>query len=182
MLTNATSAKQKGAFESLSVEEWCAIQTRPRHERVVTRTLENAGIETFLPVFSQLRTWSDRRKLIDFPLFPGYIFARSNWSIDARIRVFQTVGVVGFVGPCREATPIPIEQIDAVRSLMQARADYCPHPYLTVGQKVRIRSGALQGLQGILVRVANDHSLVVSVDLIHRSVAIRIDGYEVDGL
>jgi transcription termination/antitermination protein NusG len=182
MNTSAHIGSKSGSFESMPVAEWYAVRTRPRHEKVVTHSLETAGIETFLPLCPQVRTWSDRRKVVDFPLFPGYIFARTTWSMQARVRIFQTNGVIGFVGPRKEATPIPVQQIDAVRSLVRAQAECRPHSYLAVGQRVRIQNGALQGLQGILVRVASDHSLVVSVDLINRSVAIRLDGYEVEGL
>ena len=182
MRTDSIVATTSGSHESLLVAEWYALQTRPRHEKVVKYSLESSGIETFLPVCPQIRSWSDRKKVVEFPLFPGYIFARTNWSMQARARVFQTNGVIAFVGPRKEATPIPEQQIDAVRSLIGSQAECRPHPYLSVGQRVRIRSGALQGLEGILVRVAGDHSLVVSVDLIHRSVAFRLDGYELEGL
>jgi transcriptional antiterminator NusG len=162
--------------------EWFAVRTRPRHEKVAANQLEKVGIETFLPLCAQVRSWSDRRKIIDFPLFPGYAFVRIAKSTQARSRVFNVSGVIGFVGPNHQATPIPAEQIQAVRSLMMANVDCRPHPYLQIGQRVRIQNGALQGLEGILVRIASDHSLVVSVDLIQRSVAIRIEGYEVDRL
>ena len=168
--------------EPLLAAEWCAIRTRSRHEKVVKYALESAGIEAFLPLCTQVRTWSDRRKVVEFPLFPNYIFARTAWSVQARVRVFQTNGVIAFVGPRKEATPIPDQQIDAVRSLTALAVECSPHPYLTVGQRVRIRNGALQGLEGILVRVAGNHSLVVSVDMIHRSIAFRLDGYELEGL
>jgi len=173
---------KSASFEALPAEDWCAIQTRPRHERVVIQHLEDAGFATFLPLYSQMRSWSDRKKRVEFPLFPSYVFARTSWSTQARVRVFQTSGVIGFVGPRKEVTPIPIEQIDAIRLMMRTQAEYQPHPYLNMGQRVRIRTGALQGLEGILVSVSSDHKLVVSVDLIHRSVAIRLDGYEVEGL
>jgi transcription antitermination factor NusG len=182
MRTDALAPTNTGSPQSLLVAEWYALQTRPRHEKVVKYSLESSGIETFLPVCPQIRSWSDRRKVVEFPLFPGYIFARTAWSMQARVRVFQTNGVIAFVGPRKEATPIPEQQIDAVRSLIGSQAECRPHPYLTVGQRVRIRNGALQGLEGILVRVAGDHTLVVSVDLIHRSVAFRLDGYELEGL
>jgi transcriptional antiterminator NusG len=182
MSSEPLAASDPQSRESALVAEWCALQTRPRHEKVVKYSLETAGIATFLPVSSQVRLWSDRRKIVEFPLFPGYIFAHTTWSLPARVRVFQTSGVVGFVGPRKEATPIPVQQIDAVRSLIGSQAECRPYPYLTVGQRVRIRNGVLQGLEGILVRVAGDDSLVVSVDLIHRSVAFRLDGYEVEGL
>ncbi len=140
------------------------------------------GVEAFLPLSAQVRSWSDRRKVIDFPLFPGYVFVRTSRSTRDRVRVFQARGVIGFVGPQNEATSIPAQQIEAIRSLIQAKIDYHPHSYLNIGQRVRIQNGALQGLEGILIRVASDHSLVVSVDLIHRSVVIRLEGYEVDCL
>jgi len=181
---NPTSyiASKAVPFHPTVTEEWYAIQTRPRHEKKVANALQAAGIESFLPMCPQVRSWSDRQKVVEFPLFPGYMFARTPWSAQARVRIIQTNGVVGFVGPHKEATPIPVQQIEAVRCLMKARLECLPHPYLTVGQRVQIKNGALQGLQGILVRIASDHSLVVSVDLIHRSVAIRLNGYEVDSL
>jgi transcription termination/antitermination protein NusG len=162
--------------------EWFAVRTRPRHEKVVATQLETSGIETFLPLSTQVRTWSDRRKTVDFPLFPGYVFVRTQRATQARVRVFQSRGVVGFVGPNNQATAIPAQQIEAVRYLLQAHIDCRAHPFLSVGQRVRIQNGALQGLEGILVRIASDNTLVVSVDLIHRSVAIRLEGYEVESL
>lgn len=179
----STSAETKSAlFEPTGAGDWCAIQTRPRYERTVTRRLEDAGIATFLPLYSQVRAWSDRQKRVDFPLFPGYVFARTFWTTQARVRVFQTNGVLCFVGPRKEATPIPAQQIEAIRLMMRAQSEYQPHPFLNVGQRVRIRTGSLEGLEGVLVRVSTDCKLVVSVDLIHRSVALCLDGYEVEGL
>ena len=86
------------------------------------------------------------------------------------------------MGPRKEATPIPAQQIEAIRLMMRAQSEYQPHPFLNVGQRVRIRTGSLEGLEGVLVRVSTDCKLVVSVDLIHRSVALCLDGYEVEGL
>jgi transcription termination/antitermination protein NusG len=178
----APTTSQPTFLETASTPEWYAVQTRPRHEKVVKHSLETNSIETFLPLSSQVSSWTDRRKIVEIPLFPGYIFARMTWSMQSRVRVFQTRGVVGFVGPRKEATPIPAQQIETVRNLIQARAECRQHPYLSVGQRVRIKDGALHGLQGILVRIASDCSLIVSVDLIHRSVAVRLDGYEVESL
>ena len=120
--------------------------------------------------------------MIEFPLFPGYIFVLTAWSSLARLRVFESSGALGFVGPRKHATPIPAEQIEVVRSVIRARVECRPHRYLMAGQRVRIRDGALQGLQGILVSVSNDNALVVSVDLIRRSVAVQLKGYEVEAL
>ena len=162
--------------------EWFAVQTRPRHEKVVASHLQTSGVEAFLPLCPEVRTWSDRRKVVEFPLFPGYVFVLTAWFSPARVQVLESSGALGFVGPRNRATPIPAEQIEAVRCLIQAKAGYRPHHYLSAGQRVRIRDGALQGLQGILVSVSNDHSLVISVDLIHRSVAVQLKGYEVEPL
>lgn len=182
MHTNYQESAELGFLGSLLPLEWFAIRTRPRHEKVVTKQLETSGIETFLPLCSQVRSWSDRRKVLELPLFPGYVFVRTAPTSRSRVRVFQARGVIGFVGPNNEATPIPAQQMEAVRSLMHSRIDCRPHPFLNVGQRVRIQNGALQGLEGILIRVATDDSLIVSVDLIHRSVSIRLEGYEVEGL
>jgi transcription antitermination factor NusG len=180
MLSSKAAETESMLFEPLGAGDWCAIQTRPRHEKAVTQRLTDAGIATFLPLYSQVRTWSDRHKRVEFPLFPGYVFARSFWTTQARVRVFQTSGVVCFVGPRKEATPIPAQQIDAIRLMMRSRSEYRLHPYLDIGQRVRIRTGSLEGLEGILVRASTDCTLVVSVDLIHRSVALCLDGYEVE--
>src|ERR1700676_429962 len=172
MHTNPQENIETGLHSALLPNEWFAIRTRPRHEKVVTSQLEMSGIESFLPLCSQVRSWSDRRKIVDFPLFPGYVFVRTSRTTHSRVRVFQARGVLGFVGPNNQATPIPAQQIEAVRSLLQSQIECRPHPYLSIGQRVRIQNGALQGMEGILVRNASDHTLVVSVDLIHRSVAI----------
>lgn len=159
---------------------WYAVQIRPRHEKAAANHLRVFGIETFLPLCPQIRSWSDRKKIVEFPLFPGYLFVAIPWFSQARVRVFEASGAIGFVGPRNQATPIPPDQIEALRSLTRARAEYSPHHYVNVGQRVRIRDGALRGLQGILVSISNDQSLIVSVDLIRRSVAIHLKGYEVE--
>jgi transcription antitermination factor NusG len=173
---------ESGVVGPLSQLEWFAVRTRPRHEKVVSQQFETIGLEAFLPVCGQVRNWSDRRKVVEFPIFPGYVFVRTSHAPQARVLVFKARGVLGFVGPNNQPAAIPAEQIEAVRSLTHAQVRCYPHPYLTIGQRVRIRNGSLQGLEGILIRVANDHSLIVSVDLVHRSVAIRLEGYEVSSL
>jgi transcription antitermination factor NusG len=126
-----------------------------------------------------VRYWSDRKKEVEFPLFSGYLFVRIPNASHSRLLVFQARGVLGFVGPNNKAASIPAQQIGAIRTLLAAQVELRPHPYLNVGQRIRIRNGALQGLEGVLVRVASDRSLIVSVDLIHKSVAIRLEGYDV---
>lgn len=176
--------RTSNGFESLAKmivsSEWYAIQTFPRHEKSVTKQFERSGIETLLPLCKQVHRWSDRRKVVHLPLFPCYLFARLSDPNRERVRLLRTTGVVGFVGNGREALSIPQAQIQHVRTLVTSSADYDPFPYLRAGQRVRIRDGALQGLEGILMRAPEGHSVVLSVDLIQRSVAVRIEGYNLE--
>jgi transcriptional antiterminator NusG len=159
---------------------WYAVRTRSRHEKLVARQLENQGIESFLPVVTQLRTWSDRRKQVEAPLFSGYAFLRMIHSSDDRVRVLRTQGVVSLVGVHGSGTPIPDHQIDDIKTLVSSRIPYEEHTFLRVGQRVRVRGGALDGIQGILVAENGDRSLVISVEPIQRSLCVRVAGYEVE--
>jgi transcription antitermination factor NusG len=159
---------------------WYAVQTRSRHEKMVVRQLERQGFSTFLPLTSQLRQWSDRRKLVDLPLFPGYAFLRMVYQPEQRLRVLGTEGIVSFVGIHGQGMPIPDRQIEHIQTLLANKVPLESYPFLKVGQRVRIRSGSLNGTEGILVGQASDRMLVISVELIQRSVSIRLQGYEVE--
>ena len=161
--------------------EWFAIQTRSRHEKCVDTQLEGQGLRTFLPVVAQLRRWSDRRKTIEVPLFPGYIFVRVVGCVEDRIRVLQVRGVVCFVGSRSEGTPIPEAQIADIRNIVN-KATCRSYPFLKVGQRVRIRGGCLDGIEGIYVTQSNSRILVVSIPLIQRSLAVQIDGFDIEPL
>ena len=161
---------------------WYAVQTRSRHERVVAAQLQEQGVSTFLPMITHIRRWSDRRKLVEFPLFSGYIFVHATVSPQIRRIVLFTRGVAGFIAMRGEPLPIPDEQIDTVRNLL-AKNVYCAaHPFLKVGQRIRIRGGSLDGLEGILVAHNGDRKLVISVNPIERSFSIRLEGYDVEVL
>lgn len=166
----------------VSQASWYAVRTRSRHEKLVARQLENQGIESFLPVVMQTRSWSDRRKQIETPLFSGYAFLRMIHSPDDRVRVLRTQGVVSFVGVQGTGTPIPDHQIEDIKTLVASRISYEERPFLRVGQRVRVRGGALDGMQGILVAENGDHSLVISVEPIQRSLYVRVAGYEVEAV
>lgn len=166
----------------LSQARWYAVRTRSRHEKLVARQLENQGIESFLPVVTQTRNWSDRRKQIEMPLFSGYAFLRMIHSPDDRVRVLRTQGVVGFVGVQGTGTPIPDHQIEYIKTLVASRIPYEERPFLHVGQRVRVRGGALDGVQGILVAENGDRSLVISVEPIQRSLYVRVAGYDVEAV
>lgn len=159
---------------------WYAIRTRSRHEKLVDRQLKERGLISFLPLVPQARRWSDRRKLVHFPLFPGYSFVQIAAVPEQRIQVLKVNGVVGFVGGGGQGSPIPEVELESLRSLIAARAPFTTHPFVQIGQRVRIRGGALDGVQGILQSENGDGSLVVSIAAIQRSLALRVQGYEIE--
>jgi transcription antitermination factor NusG len=161
-------------------QNWYALLTRARHEKVVAQRLRDIGVTSFLPVVTELRKWSDRKKLVEFPLFSCYVFAKLHPTNEGRLKALRIDGVYSLVGTRGEGTPIPEEQIDAIRRIAEERLAWQSHPFLKIGQRVRIRSGALDGVEGILVARSGESTLVVSVDAIQRSLAVRIDGYSVE--
>jgi transcription antitermination factor NusG len=161
---------------------WFAVRTRSRHEKLVTKQLQSQGIEAFLPVVSQLRNWSDRRKQVETPIFSGYAFLRLIHSPEERVRVLRTQGVVSFVGVQGTGTPIPDHQIEGIKKLVASKTPYEERAYLRVGQRVRVRGGALDGMQGILVAENGDRSLVISVEPLQRSLYVRVAGYDVEAV
>jgi transcription antitermination factor NusG len=165
--------------ESLAAVDWYAIQTRSRHEKMVARQLEGQGIIGFLPVVSKMQRWSDRQKMVELPLFPGYVFVRVTKTPEDRVRVLKISGVVSFVGAHGQAIPIPESQIDAVRAVAEGDVLFTPREYLKVGQRVRVRGGSLDGVEGILVAQNGSRNLVISVEPMQRSLSIKIDGYDV---
>lgn len=160
-----------------SSAQWYAIQTRYRFERKVTAQLRCCGLETFLPLLKEMHRWSDRRKLVDTPLFPGYTFARLDSSALNQKEFLRTGGVIGLITFGGEATAVPSRQIDDLRKLLAQDVPFALHPFLKTGQRVRIRGGCLDGLEGVL-QEAGQKNLVISIDAIQRALAIRIEGYE----
>jgi len=161
-------------------ERWFAVHTRARHEKMVARELRSHGVTTFLPLVTEVHYWSDRRKTVESPLFSCYTFVRLAPGNDQRLRVLVVDGVLRFVGDHGLGTPIPDEQIEAVRVLVDERLPLCTHPFLKIGQRVRVRSGALAGIEGILASRAGERTLVISLDAIQRSLSVRIQGYDVE--
>lgn len=166
--------------ESVRNDRWYAFRTRSRHEKKVHQQLEDVGLQTFLPLAAEVRQWSDRRRTIEVPLFPGYGFVRIDYASRDRFRVLNVHGIVSFVGPNGTGTPIPDHQIHDLRRLQRHKLPCQPHPYLEVGRRVRIRGGALDGVEGVLSEHREDRSLVISLEPIQRSVSIRIEGYDLE--
>lgn len=160
--------------------QWYAIRTRSRHEKVVAEQLERQEIENFLPLVKRSRKWSDRTKEVELPLFSGYNFVRIALGSPDRLRVLKTHGVAGFVGPNGGGTAIPESQIQDIRTLLASKVPFEEQPFLRVGQRVRIRGGALDGVEGILSAQNDDRSLVISLEPIQRSLSVRIQGYAVE--
>lgn len=162
--------------------QWYAVHTRSQHEKAVVNQLERRGIETFLPLISEVHRWSDRRKIVQLPLFSCYTFVHMRLLPELWYTVMQTNGVLRFVGACGEGIPIPESQIENLRALLSSDVPYTLCPFLQVGQRVRIRGGTLDGIEGLLIACNRDHTLVISVEPIQRSVAVRIDQYQVEAI
>lgn len=163
-------------------QHWFAIQTRSRHEKKATDELQRRGVEVFLPLVTKTRRWSDRTKRIDFPLFSGYAFVNIVPEPRSRVQVLSANGVVRFVGPTAIGTPIPPEEIESLRTALANDIALRPMPFVKLGQKVRIRSGVLAGMEGILTGARGDRQLIVSISTINKSVSLSIEGYEIDAL
>lgn len=159
---------------------WYAVHTVARHEKRVAAQFEEKHVCTFLPLIAQIHKWSDRRVKVEVPMFSCYTFVRIVRTVEERLKVLQTPGVLGFVGSERQGTPIPEEQIESLRTAINGKIPCFPHDFINAGRRVRIRGGSLDGIEGILVRQGGDQSLVLSVELLQRSVAIRVEGYDVE--
>jgi len=167
-------------WSSAEQARWYALHTRARHEKTVERRLREQGMETFLPVAHEVHRWSDRKKKVEVPLFNCYVFVRCTLSAEDRTRVYQVDSVHGFVGVRGAGMPIPDEQIESIRAVLAQSAPWRSHPFLKVGQRVRVRGGALDGVEGVFLSENGDHSLIISVEAIQRSMAVRIDGYDIE--
>jgi transcription antitermination factor NusG len=164
-----------------AVEEpqWYAVRTRSRHEKVVAKQLDNLGVENFLPLVSQLHRWANGPRQVELPLFPGYTFVRLVYTPDRRVRVLQTHGVVDFVGTHGRGSPIPDKQIQDVKTLLNNKVPFKNLLSLQVGQKVRVRGGSIDGVEGVLVARRGQRRLVIFIEPIQRSLSIDLEGYDV---
>lgn len=160
--------------------QWFAIQTRSRHEKKVAADIRERGISIFLPLYSSVHRWSDRRKTVQLPLFPGYVFVQTVYTPENRIAVLRVPGVAYFVGEQGRGTPIPEKQIEDIRTILEKDIPFEVYPFIKVGQRVRIRGGSLDGLEGTLMAKNADQSLAVSIELIQKAVVVRVTGYDLE--
>jgi transcription antitermination factor NusG len=166
--------------EDYYIPRWYAAYTCPRHEKYVTRQAQERELDCFLPVYHSLRRWKDRRKEIELALFPGYVFVHI--PLKDRLRVLQIPGVVHLVSFNGMPAALPDTDIEGLRAGLEKQVCVLPHPYLKVGRKVLVRSGPMRGMQGILTRKKDRVRLVVSLELIMRSVAVEVDAADVEPL
>lgn len=152
---------------------WYAVYTRARHEKMVGRHFEERGITHFLPLYLSIHQWNKRASEVSLPLFPGYVFVRTSWH-DRR-QPLEVPGVVHFVGPAKSPTEIPEKELNVLQSAVMSERTIEPHPYLALGKRVRVASGPMAGLVGVIKRTAGRRRIVISVDMIMRSVSVELD-------
>lgn len=162
-----------------SATPWFALYTRSRFEKHVANQLERKCVPVFLPVREEVHRWQDRYQKVEMPMFRGYLFAQFSPDSLERISVLRTTGVVRIVGFGSEYSEVPCEQIEMLRRLAAERTALHPHRYLRVGQRVKVATGSLAGMEGILVRIRKQDRLVIAVDAIRQAVAVELAGYEV---
>jgi transcription antitermination factor NusG len=171
MMTNLSPAHSPSSQQD--PRKWFAVVTTPQHEKAALRHLDFVGIETFLPTYLSFRTWKNRQKVtVELPLFPTYLFVHIDQ--EDRSRVLRTPGVRQLVGNSREPLCLPDREVEFLRTnILQQKAQ--PYSGLVVGQRVRINSGPMQGVEGCLVRKSNEWRFVLTVQLIHHHVAVEVD-------
>ena len=158
--------------------QWFAAYTASRHEKRVSVQLNERAVESFLPLYRSVNKWKNRtRAMLELPLFPSYVFVRI--PPNRRASVLQVPGVLALVGSTREAWPLPDAEIEALRAGLDRRKPE-PHPYLVVGDRVRITSGALAGMEGILVQKRNGPRVVLTLDRIMKSISVEVGFQEVE--
>jgi transcription antitermination factor NusG len=163
-----------------SCSEWWALYTRHQHEKIIAESLSTKGFEVFLPLYESVRRWKDRKKILALPLFPCYVFVRA--SLPRKLQVVTTPGIHMILHRGEQISPIPEDEIQAIRRAVEGNCRIEPHPFLKCGDRVRVKRGAMEGVEGVLVRKKNLCRLILSVDMLARSVAVEIDGEDVEAM
>jgi transcription antitermination factor NusG len=163
------------AFEE---PHWYVAHTSANHEKRVTQQLQERSVENFLPLYDSVRRWKDRRMKLQLPLFPSYVFVRL--PLRERLKVLQVPGVARLISFNGQPAALPDKEIEALRASLAAQLRTEPHPYLTVGRRVRFKSGPLEGVEGILIRKKNACRVVLSLDLIMKSASVEVDASDLE--
>ena len=159
---------------------WYAIYARHQHEKTVAQILTIKGFEVLLPLYQSVRRWKDRTKTLSLPLFPCYVFLKG--GLERRLDILTTPGIYALVSSAGQPSAIPSVEIEAIRLAVESRASLEPHPFLKCGDSVRVKSGPLAGIQGILVRKKNVYRLILSVEMLGQAAAVEVDAPLVERL
>src|SRR6266446_4390202 len=172
-----TSVVPEPCLSVASLElSWFAVYTCANHEKRVANQLRERCVEYFLPLYESERRWKDRRVKLQTPLFPSYVFVRI--ALSDRLRILQTPGIVHLVSFSGHPAPLPQEDIQAIQDCLSHGLQVEPHPYLRVGRRMQVKSGPLQGLEGVIVRRKNRSRFILSFDLLERAVAIEMNAID----
>lgn len=174
--TESVIERQRESTES----NWYALYTCARHEKQVAEQIERRSMTCFLPLYRSVRRWKDRRKELEVALFPGYVFVRM--ALENRLRVLQLPGVVRLVSFNGQPAVLPASEMEALQARLSSAVGVEPHPYLKAGRRVRVRQGAMEGLEGIIVRRKDRCRVVFSIDLIQRSVSVEVDESDLEAV
>jgi transcription antitermination factor NusG len=159
---------------------WYAVSTRSRQEKTAASMLENLEVGHFLPLIEEERQWSDRKQKVTLPLFPGYLFVQIARSNELQLRVLKVPGIVNFIGNQGGPLAIPESEIESIRTALVHGYRCSPHPFLKAGDRVRVVRGALAGIEGTLIRCGVQTKIVISVEMIQRSVSIGATASDVE--
>jgi transcription antitermination factor NusG len=166
-------ASEIGTSTQTAHGNWYVLYTCVHHEKKVAEQISRRNFSCFLPLYRTVRRWKDRRKELELALFPGYVFVRM--SLQHKLKVLELPGVVNLVSFNGQPAVLPANEIEALRDRLSKSLKVEPHPYLRRGRRVRVRTGALEGLEGIVVRRKDRCRVVFSIDLIQRSLAVEVD-------
>jgi len=180
MSTQALIRQEDSDFAGSSTQSWYAVHVRSRHEKKVVGEFERKGILNYLPTITEARQWSDRQVSVESPLFSCYAFVNIPASPESRVAVLRTPGVLNFVGGNSEGASIPDSEIEQIRTVLARKVPFAAHPFLEVGQRVRVRGGVLDGIEGILSRSNGGNRLVISVETIQRALSVTVEGYQIE--
>ena len=180
--THSSAGRDEGSISTFSTDyfesKWYAAHTNPRHEKSVLQLIEKNQIDCFLPLYTSVRRWKDRRKRLSLPLFPGYIFVHI--ALKDKLNALRIPGVVQLVSFQGKPAPLPEGEIEALRNGLRANMGAEPHPYLKIGKRVRVNNGPLCGVEGVLERRKDKCRVVLSIHLIQRSVAVEVDEGDIE--
>ena len=172
-LKRAPGGEERKTLSANSHLPWFAIRVKSNYEKPVSTALRGKGFDEFAPMYRARRQWSDRIKMIDLPLFPGYLFCRLD--LDKRLPLLTTPGFLYVVGKGNTPEPVDEREIIAIQRVVSSGVPLAPWPSLAVGQKVCLERGPLRGIEGVVAKIADEHRIYVNATLLQRSVCVQVD-------